>query len=182
MVGNAHIDLSYRWRWNETLDRVGPDTFEGVLRMMKKVPALAYAQSQMVLYESIQGTRPWLFERIKERIAGGRWSVVSGQWAEPDAILPGGESFIRQFLIGMEYARKYLGIEKVDIAWVPDSFCGQALTLPMIYGGCGTKYYVFGRGAPQGKRIFWWVSPDGSGLLAYNIPIGYGLLKPAAER
>jgi len=23
MVGNAHIDLAYRWRWNETVDRVG---------------------------------------------------------------------------------------------------------------------------------------------------------------
>ena len=36
MVGNAHVDLAYRWRWNETVDRVGPDTFEGVLRMMEK--------------------------------------------------------------------------------------------------------------------------------------------------
>ena len=175
MVGNSHIDLAYRWRWNETVDRVGPDTFEGVLRMMEKDPGLTYAQSQMALYEQIQKNNPDLFSRIKEKIADGRWSVVGGQWAECDAILPAGESFIRQFLIGLEYAREELGMERINIGWVPDSFCGQALTLPQIYSGCGMDYYLLRRGAPQGKRVFRWVSPDGSSVLAYAIPFSYSL-------
>lgn len=176
LTGNAHIDLAYRWRWNETVDRVTPDTFEGVLRMMDQDPKLTYAQSQLSLYEEIQRNRPDLFQRIRQRIAEGRWSVVGGQWAEPDAILPGGESLIRQFLIGMEYARKELGVGKVEIAWVPDSFCGQALTLPQIYAGCGIKYYLFGRGAPSERRIFHWQAPDGSRVLAYSLPVPYNSL------
>jgi len=175
MVGNAHIDLAYRWRWNETVDRVTPDTFEGVLRMMQQEPDLTYAQSQLALYEVIQSNRPDIFTGIKEKIKSGNWSVVGGQWAEPDAILPSGESLIRQFLIGREYAGKHLGVRDIDIAWVPDSFCGQALTLPQIYSGCGMKYYVFGRGAPKDKRIFWWQSPDGSRILAYKMPHHYNL-------
>jgi alpha-mannosidase len=175
LVGNAHIDLAYRWRWNETVDRVGQDTFGGVLKMMNIEPGLTFSQSQLALYEEIQKNNPDIFAGIKDRIKDGSWSVVGGQWAEPDAILAGGESYIRQFLIGAEYAEKHLGIGPTDIAWVPDSFCGQALTLPKIYSGCGIKYYVFSRGAPDGKRIFWWESPDGSKILAYKVPKHYNV-------
>ena len=187
LVGNAHIDLAYRWRWNETVDRVGPDTFEGVLRTMKQEPELTFAQSQLALYEAMEQQYPDLFRRIKEKIAEGKWSVVGGQWAEADAILPGGESLIRQFLIGEEYARTHLGVDSIKIAWVPDSFCGQALSIPKIYSGCGAKYYVFGRGAPEGKRVFWWESLDGSRILAYKIPAYYSVavnrkIKQIAEK
>ena len=181
MVGNAHIDLAYRWRWNETTDRVAPDTFEGVLDMLDKTPGLVYAQSQLALYESIEKTHPAIFKRICEQIAQKRWSVVGGQWAEPDAILPAGESLIRQFLIASEYSRKHLGVDHIDIAWVPDSFCGQALTLPQIYSGCGIRYYLFGRGAPNNKRVFWWVAPDQSKVLAYYLPVPYGLTAPDVD-
>ncbi len=180
MVGNAHIDMAYRWRWNETVDRVVPDTFWGVLKTMQAEPDLTFAQSQMVLYETMQIYYPDLFKAIKEKIKEGKWSVVGGQWVEPDAILPGGESLIRQFLIGKEYAASELGVDSIDVAWVPDSFCGQALTLPMIYSGCGMKTYVFSRGAPQDKRVFWWESPDGSRILAYNVPIHYNI-KPTPD-
>ena len=181
MIGNAHIDLAYRWRWNETTDRVTPDTFIGVLDMLDKMPELTYAQSQMALYESIEKTHPQVFRRIREKISAGQWSVVGGQWAEPDAILPSGESHIRQFLIGAEYCRTHLGVDSVDIGWLPDAFCGQALTLPQIFSGCGIRYYLFGRGAPAGKQVFRWVAPDSSSLLAYHLPVPYGLTAPDAD-
>jgi hypothetical protein len=38
LVGHAHIDLGYRWRWNETVHRVARDTFRGVLHIMETVP------------------------------------------------------------------------------------------------------------------------------------------------
>ncbi len=175
LVGNAHIDMAYRWRLNETADRVTPDTFEGVIKMMDVVPDLTFAQSQMALYDISRLQYPGLFELMKQKIKEGRWSVTGGQWVEPDAIMPSGESLIRQFLIGNEFNEKYLGIDPVNIAWVPDSFCGQALTLPMIYSGCGIQYYVFGRGAPDDKRVFWWESPDGSKVLAYKAPHHYNV-------
>lgn len=175
LIGNAHIDLAYRWRWNETTDRVIPDTFEGVLRVMQMEPKLTFSQSQMVFYENLQSTHPELFAAIKQKITEGTWSVVGGQWTEPDAILTSGESLIRQFLIAKEYTDKNLKIPATRIAWVPDSFCGQALTLPQIYAGCGIEFYVFGRGAPGDNRVFWWEGPDGSRLLAYKIPQHYNL-------
>jgi alpha-mannosidase len=173
LIGHAHIDLGYRWRWNEVVHRVGPDTFRGVLDLMEEEPGLTFAQSQMALYEAMQDEYPGLFKEITARIADGRWAVVGGMWSEPDMMIPCGESFIRQLLIGKHYAREQLGVEDIDILWVPDAFCGQVNTLPKILSRCGIKYYLFGRGAPPDKQIFLWESPDGSRMLAYGIAIAY---------
>lgn len=172
MVGHAHIDLAYRWRWNEVVHRVGPETFRSVLRMMDGETGLTFAQSQMILYEAMQREYPDLFQAIKKRIEEGRWAVVGGAWAEADMMIPSGESFVRQFLIGKEYARRELGVD-VKIAWTPDAFTGQVNTLPQILKGCGMEYYLFGRGQPPDKRIFWWESADGSRLLATGIFLAY---------
>ena len=173
LVGNAHIDLAYRWDWNETVARVIPETFRGVLRMMDKVPGLTFAQSQMAAYESVMREDPFLFREIKKRIEDGSWSVTGGQWCEPDEMIAGGESYIRQFLLGNEFNEKYLGIKPVNIAWTPDAFSGHAASLPKIYKGCGIEYYTFMRAAPTGKRVFWWEASDGSRILAYNLPAPY---------
>ena len=168
MIGHAHIDLAYRWRWNEVVHRVGPDTFRGVLRMMDQEPGLTFAQSQMVLYEAVQKEYPDLFQAIRKRIAEGRWVVVGGMWAEPDMIIPSGESFVRQFLLGKQYARRELGVD-VKVGWTPDAFCGQVNTLPQILKGAGMDYYIFGRGQPPGQRMFWWEGPDGSRIPAMGV-------------
>ncbi len=173
MIGHAHIDFAYRWRWNETTDHVIFDTFDGVLKMMEKEPGLTFAQSQLALYEYVQKNNQGLFQRIKQQINKGTWSVVGNQWCEMDEAMPGGESLIRQILIGSGYIRKNLQIPLSDIVWSPDAFSGKVNTLPQIYAGCGMKYFVFMRHHPKGKRIFWWESPDGSRILAYNTPGAY---------
>ena len=173
LIGHAHIDLAYRWRWNETMDRVIPETFRGVLRMMDTVKGLTFAQSQSAIYEVIKKNDPFLFREIQKRIADSTWSVVASQWCEPDEMLPCGESFIRQFVLANEFNQKYLIQKPVNIVWAPDAFSGHAATLPKIYKGCGIDYYVFMRAMPQDKRIFWWESTDGSKILAYNTPYKY---------
>ncbi len=173
MIGHAHIDLAYRWRWNETKDHVAYDTFKGVLNMMQKEPGLTFAQSQLALYEIVQKKYPGLFKQIKQQIVNGTWFVVGDQWCEPDESMPNGESVIRQILIGKDYAKKNLPGSLSTIIWSPDAFTGKPGSLPQIYSGCGMKYYVFMRNPPKGKRIFWWESPDGSRILAYNTPGRY---------
>ena len=175
LVGHAHIDPAYRWRWNETVHQVAPDTFRGVLDLMKDEPGFTFAQSQMALYDAVRREHPALYGDIKERIKEGRWRVVGGTWVESDMMFPAGESFIRQLLIGNAFAREELGVENIDVLWVPDSFCGHVDTLPKILSGCGIEYYLFQRGAPPDKQIFWWESPNGSRLLAYGIQSPYNL-------
>ena len=173
LVGHAHMDPVYRWRWNEIENREIYKTFSDVLNVMDSVPELHFAQSYLLYYEAIQKQYPALFEKVKQSIAQKKWSVVGGQWVETDETLPSGESLIRQFLIGRDYYKKNLGIDKITIAWLPDVFTGHSSSIPKIYAGCGIKNYVFSREAPKDKRIFWWESADGSRILAYKIPGHY---------
>ncbi len=175
LVGNAHIDMIYRWRLNETYGRVIPDTFRGVLDVMDRRPEFTYAQSQFALYEVVRDRYPEIWRRIRERIADGRWVVVGGKWIEADAMLPGGESLIRQFVVGDEFCREELGHPTVRVAWIPDSFGGHCHTAPQIYAGCGIEFYLFNRGCPDDIRCFHWEAPDGTRLFAYKIPKHYNL-------
>lgn len=173
VVGHAHMDPVYRWRWNEMENREISKTFSDVLNIMDKYPDLKFAQSYLLYYAVTQKNSPNLFENIKQSINNKRWSVVGGQWVEPDETLPSGESLIRQFLVANDYYTKNLDIKNITIAWSPDAFTGHLVTLPKIYSGCGIQTYVFSRDSPEGKKIFWWESNDGSKLLGYKIPGHY---------
>ena len=80
LIGNSHMDPVYRWRWNEMVNREIDKTFSDVLDEMDKNPELSYAQSYLLYYASIQQKYPDLFEKVKQSIKDGRWSVVGGQW------------------------------------------------------------------------------------------------------
>jgi len=173
VVGHSHMDVAYRWQWNEMENRELFSTFSKVLDVLDNHPELHYVQSYLLYYSTIQKRFPKLFNKVKQSIKENRWSVVGGQWVEPDESLPSGESLIRQFLIAHDYYSRNLGIENVSIAWSPDAFTGHLCTLPKIYAGCGIKNYVFSRESPLDKKIFWWESRDGSKILAYKIPGSY---------
>ena len=185
LVGHAHIDLGYRWRWNETVHRIARDTFRGVLRLMEHAPELIFVQSQLALYEAMEQHYPDIFAAIKQRIAEGRWIVVDG-WCEYDHMMTSGESMIRQHLLGSRYAREHLGCT-VTMAWAPDAFSGHTHTLPTILKGCGIGYLLFGRGMPDTMPFFWWQGPDGSQVLSYtpvntySAVVGPDLLRQMAE-
>ena len=89
--------------------------------------------------------------------------------------MPGGESFVRQALIGKAYMAEKLGVEP-RVAYCVDSF-GHAGTLPMIFKKCGFDYYVFMRPGPHEKElpsnVFWWQAPDGSRVLTFRIAGAY---------
>lgn len=171
LVGHAHIDLGYRWRWNETVHRIARDTFSGVLRLMEQVPDWVFVQSQLALYQAMKEHYPDLFTVIKARIAEGRWIVADG-WCEYDQTMPDGESIIRQHLIGSRYARQELDT-RITLAWAPDAFSGHVHTLPTILKGCGIDFFLYGRGMPDRTPYFWWEGPDGSRVLAYSPAYGY---------
>ncbi len=178
MAGHAHIDLGYRWDLKETVHRIAPATFRGVLAVMEQTPGFTFCQSQMFLYRAMEQEYPEIFARIRRQVEAGAWEVIGGAWCEYDALLPGGEAVIRQHLQGTRYALDHLGVADQTVAFFPDSFIGHAATLPQILAGCGYRYYLFTRGVPRWpgpiRRAFRWVGPDGSELIAYR-PFGsYG--------
>ncbi len=173
LIGHAHIDLAWLWRWEETVHDVATHTFRGTLEQMDKFPGLTFAQSQAAIYEAVEKEYPELFERIKDKVRAGTWVPVGGMWAEPDLNMPDGESFARQLLYGKRYFLEKFGVD-VTVGWNPDGF-GHNFQLPQILSKAGIKYYVFERCAPERTPIFWWEGQDGSRLLAY-VPPGWYLV------
>jgi alpha-mannosidase len=173
LVGHAHIDLSWLWRWEETVQDVAYQTFSGTLAQMAKKPGLTFAQSQAGLYEAIEKNYPELFRAIGARIREGTWIPVGGMWVEPDLNMPDGEALARQLLYGKRYFLDKFGVD-VQVGWNPDSF-GHNAQLPQILARAGIKYYVFGRCAPDKTVAFTWQGKDGSRQLAYVPPGWYNV-------
>lgn len=173
LVGHAHIDLSWLWLWEETVNQVAPETFWGTLRQMNRRPGLTFAQSQGALYEAMEMSSPELFQEIKKKVKEGTFIPVGGMWVEPDLNLPDGESLAHQLLYGKRYFLEKFGTE-VKVGWNPDSF-GHNSQLPQLLKKAGLDYYVFERCAPEKTTAFWWQGLDGSKVLAY-VPPGWYLV------
>ena len=174
LMGNAHIDLVYRWRWSETVERLAPETFASVLELLAKEPGFTFVQSQLCLYEAMEQHHPELFGRMREAVAGGRWAVVGG-WCEYDHMLTGEEAIVRHYLLAAQYMRRAGLGERILVDWCPDAFSGHAATLPSILAGCGIRYLLMIRGVPKGMPAFFWEGPDGSRILVCQAPLGYGI-------
>jgi len=166
MIGNAHLDLAWLWRWQEAREEM-INTSRTVLELMKAYPDFVYTCSQAAAYKWVEDSDPALFAQIREKIKDGRWKIVGGWWVQPDMNIPCGESLIRQSLYGKLYFREKFGVD-VRTGYNVDSF-GHASQLPQILKHTGIENYVFFR--PKSKEkvlpatLFWWRAPDGSRVL-----------------
>jgi alpha-mannosidase len=175
-VGNAHIDMAWLWPWTETV-QVVHDTFRSVLDLMREYPDFKFTMSSARAYEWMEEKYPDLFTEIQQRVQEGRWEVIGGMWVEPDLNMPGGESLVRQILVGKRYFQKKFGVD-IKIGWNPDSF-GYNWQLPQIYKKSGIDYFVTQKLLWAHEfttfpyKLFWWQAPDGSRILTY-FPHDYG--------
>ncbi|MCX7522840.1 alpha-mannosidase [Microbacterium sp. STN6] len=175
MIGNAHIDPVWLWPWQEGYQEARA-TFASACDRMDEYDDFIFTCDQMVLLSWVEESDPALFERIKRRVAEGRWVNAGGWWVEPDCNMPMGESFVRQGLYGQRYLASRFGAP-ATVGMNVDPF-GHNVMLPQILRGQGLDSYMFLRPGPHesdfGSSLFWWQAPDGSRVLAYRIPFEYG--------
>ena len=183
MQGHAHIDVAWLWPLWETVRKCAR-TFSTVDRYMAEFPEYVYGQSQAQLYAFTKEHYPALYERIRARVAEGRWEVTGATWVEMDCNLPSGESLIRQVLFGRRFFREEFGLEP-RIAWLPDVF-GYPACLPQVFVKCGLKYFLTQKMSwNQANRIpyhtFRWRGIDGTEILTHFPPTDTynGMLTPA---
>jgi alpha-mannosidase len=100
---------------------------------MDRYEDFTYNQSSAQLYAWIEEDDPALFERVRERVAEGRWEAVGGSWCEPDCQVTGGESFVRQLLYGQRFFESRFG-HRSTVAWLPDVF-GFSPGIPQLLEG-----------------------------------------------
>lgn len=174
MIGQAHLDPVWLWRWTEGRAEALATSRSAVDRLAE-YPDFHFTRGESQVYSWIEAEDPGMSAQIKQLIAAGRWHVVNGMVIQPDMNLPAGESFVRQVLLGKRLMHDLLGIEPT-IAYCVDSF-GHASTLPQILHQCGFSAYVFMRPGPHEKElpanVFWWEGLDGSRILTFRIADAY---------
>lgn len=177
MLGNAHIDMAWLWRFPETI-KTCEETFAAAIGNMKKYPEYKFSHGQAHSYWWIENQNPDLFKEIQKYVKRGQWEIVGGTWVEPDLNLSDGESQIRQYLYGKHYFKEKFRVD-VKTGWMPDSF-GHPATLPQILKKCGMTSYSFFRPQPD-EQLFTWRAPDGSKVLAHRPARWYGSTKVDAD-
>ena len=174
LVGNAHLDCVWLWPWEEGYAQVRA-TFRSAADRMDEDPDFLFAADSVVYYAWIEEHDPELFERIRARVAEGRWELAGGWWVEPDCNLPAGESLVRQGLYGQRWLESRFG-RRATVGMNIDSF-GHAGTLPQILRKQGLEAYVFFRPIATERDlpgpVFRWQGPDGSSVLASRVPHEY---------
>jgi len=176
LIGNAHIDPVWLWRWTEGYQETRA-TFRSALERLGEFPRFMFTASQAAVYRWVKEAEPELFAAIQQQARAGRWAAVGGWWMEPDCNLPAGESFARHSLYGQRFFQDAFGAA-CRVGYCVDSF-GHNAMLPQLLQQGGLDTYVFMRPnkienprCPEGP--FWWESPDGSRVLAFRLLSAYG--------
>ena len=171
-VGHAHLDSAWLWPTRETVRKTAR-TFSNVLDLMDADPDFAFASSSAQQFAWVQEFYPDLFERIRQRVAEGRFVPVGGMWVESDTNMPGGEALVRQFVHGQHFFLREFGIVARE-AWLPDSF-GFTAALPQIALGAGADSFVTQKMSwndtnRMPHHTFLWEGLDGSRLFTHFPP------------
>jgi len=170
-VGHAHLDLAWLWPLSETR-RKARRTFATVLDAMDRDPDYRFAQSMAQIYADLERDDPELFERIRARVAEGRWEVVGGMWVEPDGNLPSGEAWARQLLHGQRWFASRFG-RLSTVGWLPDTF-GYAANLPQLLRQAGISGFFTTKLEWNDRDrfphdLYRWEGIDGSRVLAHQL-------------
>lgn len=170
-LGHTHIDVAWLWRLKHTREKAAR-SFSTVLRLMEHDPDYIFLQTQPQLYDYIKQDYPDIYEKIKARIAEGRWEAGGGMWVEADCNLTSGESLVRQFLFGTRFFEQEFGVSS-SYLWLPDVF-GYSWALPQILKKSGFDTFMTTKISwNQVNRMphdtFQWRGIDGSEVLTHFI-------------
>jgi len=131
----------------------------------------------------------------KMHTSPGLFAIVGGGITSPDNLLPHGEAFVRDYLVGVSWL-KSVNVSWSGKVWLPDDF-GHDSQLPSMLSALGVTGVSFGRvpgacnqgqdpepsGSVSAHRVlldttsggldFRWKANDGSSVFTYYMPNGY---------
>ncbi len=181
LIAQSRLDPAWLWTIQETNHKAAA-TFSNALRVLEEFPGSTFTQSQAFLYELTGRSYPDVLRLVKLKVAEGRWEPVGSMWVEPDCNIPGGESLIRNILLGKKYFKAEFGSDS-SVAWLPDS-PGFASNLPQILRKSGFSFFFTAKPLKNDKtkfphNSFWWEGLDGTRILSHVPPVGpEGQLEP----
>ncbi|WP_309708318.1 glycoside hydrolase family 38 C-terminal domain-containing protein [Pseudolysinimonas sp.] len=176
-VGHGHLDMAWLWPVRET-KRKAARTYSRALASIEDRPGYVFGTSQPQQMQWMKDAHPDLFARMKHAVALGRLELQGSFWVETDTNLPGGESLVRQAVIGRRFLQQEFGLTDDDLrlCWLPDTF-GYTGALPQILKKSGMDWFqtiklAWNKLNVHPYRTFHWAGIDGSTVLVHMPPEG----------
>ena len=135
MVGNAHIDPVWLWRWQAGVDEALA-SFRSAADRCDEYPEFVFTRGESWLYGQVERLDPELFERVRRLVERGqlardRRSVRAARRQPPDRVM----GLRRQLLHGQRYFADRFGVSPT-VGYNVDTF-GHPATLPDILASEG---------------------------------------------
>jgi alpha-mannosidase len=189
-TGHAHLDVGWLWPVWRTRQKVA-HTVATALHLMERYPDYHFSMSQPQVYHFLKHDAPDLYQRMKARIAEGRFEPVGMMWLETDCNIPSGESLVRQLAHGARFFAEEFpdqygpSSDARQVVWLPDVF-GYSAALPQLMRGCGISSFMTTKISwSQFNRMpndtFRWRGIDGSEVLTHFVTASDKPLKHWAE-
>ncbi len=176
-IGHGHLDMAWLWPLRETR-RKAARTYIRALNTIADRDGYIYGTSQPQQLFWIKQQHPALFERITAAVASGRMELQGSFWVETDTNLPGGESLVRQAMVGRRFLQEEFGLgdDELRLCWLPDTF-GYNGNLPQILKKSGMDWFMtiklaWNKVTVFPHRTFTWQGIDGTGVLVHMAPEG----------
>ncbi len=150
------------------------DVLDDVLDRLESDASIPHflLDGQVAAVDDYLALRPEAEPRLRRLAAAGRIDV--GPWyVLPDEFLVSGETLVRNLQMGLGRAAAFGGA--MTVGYLPDMF-GHVAQMPQLLHLAGFDHAVVWRGVPAAvnRTAFWWRGPDGSGVRAEYLPVGYG--------
>jgi alpha-mannosidase len=144
VVPHTHWDREWYLPFEQFRLRLGA-VVDGVLDTLENDASFRSftLDGQAIVLEDYVEVRPENEDRLRALLAAGRLEV-GPSYVLPDEILVGGESLVRNLLLGRRVCRRF-GVEPSGAGYLPDSF-GHPAQLPQILAGFGIRTFLFSRG------------------------------------
>jgi alpha-mannosidase len=144
VVPHTHWDREWYLPFEQFRLRLGM-VVDGVLDTLERDSSFTSftLDGQAIVLEDYLEVRPENEGRLRALLAAGRLEI-GPSYELPDEILVGGESLVRNLLLGRRVCRRF-GVEPSGAGYLPDSF-GHPAQLPQILAGFGIRTFLFSRG------------------------------------
>jgi mannosylglycerate hydrolase len=168
VVPHTHWDREWYLPFEQFQLRLA-DVVDEVIDVLERDPSFTSftLDGQAIVLEDYVEARPEHEHRLRALLGAGRIEV-GPSYVLPDELLVGGESLVRNLLIGRRVCERF-GAPPSPVGYLPDSF-GHPLQLPQILAGFGIESFIFSRGLGDELDelgvVFRWRAPDGSEVRA----------------
>jgi alpha-mannosidase len=172
VVPFSHLDLFWAGTREECLAR-GNRIIAKSIRIAKKYPEFRFLLESDNFVQNFVASHKGSAEvdDLKRLVREGQFEIAPN-WANIFHNLPDSEVHARNFLYGKRYAQEVFGVD--PSVFHPADIPGFTPQFPQMLQQVGAPFMVMTRMGPPNRWLFDWKSPNGSKVLVWSEPHGYG--------